>query len=210
MNYIIGIGDTAEEAQADLYQKLLPKEEDKQIEKYLFLDFDGVLNTGNFQKRMKEEGIDAYDEYGPAFDPQAVDYLRQIIERTGCKVVVSSTWRNEGIERMKQMWKDRSMPGSIYSMTPILLSTTFQNAMNGEIMSAPTKLAKALEIELWLQEHASKDARYVIVDDEYIHLGDEDYIHMLKTDDQIGLSIYLVSQAVLALNGKHEEMTSEY
>lgn len=208
--YIIGIGNTAEEAQADLYKKLLPKEEDKNIEKYLFLDFDGVLNTGNFQKRMKKEGIDAYDEYGPVFDPQAVDYLRQIIERTGCKVVVSSTWRNEGIERMKQMWNDRSMPGSIYSMTPILLSTTFQNAMNGEIMSAPTKLAKALEIELWLQEYTSKDAQYVIVDDEYIHLGDEDYIHMLKTDDQIGLSIYQVSHAVLALNGKHEEMTGEY
>lgn len=29
-DYIIGTGNTAEEAQADLYQKLLPKEEDKE------------------------------------------------------------------------------------------------------------------------------------------------------------------------------------
>ena len=205
--YLIGIGNTAEEAQEDLYQKLMPKDEG---EKYLFLDFDGVLNTGNYQKRMKKEGIDAYDEYGPIFDPQTVEYLRQIIDRTGCKVVISSTWRNEGVERMKHMWKDRAMPGEIHSMTPILLSTTFQDAINGELLSAPTKLAKALEIDMWLQKHASKDAHYAIIDDEYIHLGDEDYIHMFKTDDQIGLSIYQVSQAVLALNGKHEEMTSEY
>ena len=78
-NYIIGVGNTAEEAQQDLYNKLLPKDEYHKIEKYLFLDFDGVLNTGNHQERMKKEGIDAYDEYGPMFDPQAVNYLEQII-----------------------------------------------------------------------------------------------------------------------------------
>ena len=210
-DYIIGIGNTAEEAQADLYQKLLPKEEDKKVEKYLFLDFDGVLNTGNYQKRMKREGIDAYDEYGPMFDPQTVEYLRQMIERTGCKIVISSTWRNEGIERMRQMWKDRNMPGEIYSMTPILLSTTFQDAMNGEMMSAPTKLAKALEIELWLQKHASKDARYMILDDEKIFISEDDYYHhTLEIDDQVGISVYEVLRVCHELNERPKKMTSEY
>ena len=209
-NYIIGKGDTAEEAQADLYKKLLPKDEYHKIEKYIFLDFDGVLNTGNYQKRMKEEGIDAYDEYGPMFDPQAVRYLEQIIERTGCKIVISSTWRNEGIVRMQQMWKDRGMPGTIYSMTPILLSTTFQDALNGELLSAPVKNAKALEIDMWLQNHASKEARYVIIDDESIRMDEVDYLHMIKTDDETGIDIYAVHNAVLALNGKPNEMTSEH
>ena len=76
------------------------------------------------------------------------------------------------------MWKDRSMPGTIYSMTPILLSTTFQDAMNGELLSAPTKQAKALEIDMWLQKHASKDARYVILDDEMIYDKRLHYIGM--------------------------------
>ena len=205
--YLIGIGNTAEEAQEDLYQKLMPKDEG---EKYLFLDFDGVLNTGNYQKRMKEEAIDAYDEYGPMFDPQAVSYLEQIIERTGCKIVISSTWRNEGIVRMQQMWKDRGMPGTIYSMTPILLSTTFQDVLNGELLSAPVKNAKALEIDMWLQKHASKDARYVIIDDESIRMDEVDYLHMIKTDDETGIDIYAVHNAVLALNGKPNEMTSEH
>ena len=209
-NYIIGKGDTAEEAQQDLYNKLLPKDEYHKIEKYLFLDFDGVLNTGNYQKRMKEEGIDAYDEYGPMFDPQAVNYLEQIIERTGCKIVISSTWRNEGIVRMQQMWKDRGMPGTIYSMTPILHSTTFQDALNGEQLSAPVKMTKALEIDVWLQKHASKDTRYVIIDDESIRMDEDDYLHMIKTDDETGIDIYAVHNAVLALNGKPNEMTSEH
>ena len=209
-NYIIGVGETAEEAQADLYNKLLPKDEGKKIEKYLFLDFDGVLNTGNYQKKMKEEGIDAYDEYGPMFDPQAVSYLEQIIDRTGCKIVISSTWRNEGIARMQQMWKDRGMPGTIYSMTPILMSVTFRDALNGDIISAPAKTAKALEIDMWLQRHASKDARYAIIDDESIRMNEDDYLHMVNTDEQIGIDIYAVNSAVLALNGEPNEMKHEY
>ena len=207
-DYIIGIGETAEEAQADLYKKLLPKE--KQVEKYLFLDFDGVLNTGNYQKRMKKEGIDAYDEYGPMFDPQAVNYLEQIINRTGCKIVISSTCRNEGIVRMQQMWRDRGMPGAIYSMTPILLSITFQDALNGELLSAPVKNTKALEIDMWLQKYASKDARYVIIDDESIRMDDDDYLHIIQTEEQTGIDIYDVANAVLALNGKPNEMTAKY
>lgn len=209
-NYIIGVGNTAEEAQQDLYNKLLPKDEYHKIEKYLFLDFDGVLNTGNYQERMKKEGIDAYDEYGPMFDPQAVNYLEQIINRTGCKIVISSTWRNEGIVRMQQMWKDRGMPGAIYSMTPILLSTTFQDAVNGELLSAPVKKAKALEIDMWLQKHASKEARYVIIDDESIRLDEDDYRHIIKTDEETGIGIYDVANAVLMLNGEPNEMTHEY
>ena len=205
--YLIGIGNTAEEAQEDLYQKLMPKDEG---EKYLFLDFDGVLNTGNYQKRMKKEGIDANDEYGPMFDPQTVEYLKQIIDRTGCKVVISSTWRDEGIERMMQMWKDRAMPGEIYSMTPILLSTTFQDAINGELLSAPPKLAKALEIDMWLQKHASKEARYVILDDEKILVGEDYYDHLIEVNDQEGIGVYEVQRACWMLNDRPKKMTGEY
>ena len=111
---------------------------------------------------------------------------------------------------MQQMWKDRGMPGTIYSMTPILLSTTFQDVLNGELLSAPVKNAKALEIDMWLQNHASKEARYVIIDDESIRMDEDDYLHMIKTDDETGIDIYAVHNAVLALNGKPNEMTSEH
>lgn len=37
------------------------------MEKYLFLDFDGVLNTTDYAKRLKKEGIDPFDEFGAMF-----------------------------------------------------------------------------------------------------------------------------------------------
>ena len=102
------------------------------------------------------------------------------------------------------------MPGAIYSMTPILLSTTFQDAMNGELLSAPVKMAKALEIDMWLQKHESKYTRYAIIDDEMVYIDNESYYQWIKTDYQTGIDIYTVAHAVDMLNGKPNEMTHEY
>ena len=136
------------------------------MEKYLFLDFDGVLNTGKYARQMKREGIDPFDEFGAMFDPEAIANLKHIVELTGCKIILSSTWRNEGIMRMRELWKERGLPGDIYSMTPILLSNSFQDAMTGEMMGFPLREAKALEINAWLDQNAGRDYRYVILDDE--------------------------------------------
>ena len=86
------------------------------MEKYLFLDFDGVLNTGKYARQMKREGIDPFDEFGAMFDPEAIANLKHLVELTGCKIILSSTWRNEGIMRMRELWKDRNLPGEIFSM----------------------------------------------------------------------------------------------
>lgn len=120
------------------------------MEKYLFLDFDGVLNTIGYAKRLRKEGIDPFDEFGAMFDPKTISNLKSIVEQTGCKIVLSSTWRNEGLMRMRALWEDRNLPGEIYSMTPVLLSTTYNDARSGELFSIPERNAKALEIQAWL------------------------------------------------------------
>lgn len=61
--------------------------------KIIFLDIDGVLNV-NFNGR---------DKYGRIFHPNFVDNLRDIINRTGAKIVISSTWKMSGLDVMKQM-----------------------------------------------------------------------------------------------------------
>ena len=88
---------------------------------YLFLDFDGVLNTTSYAKLLRKEGIDHYDEFGAMFDPKTISNLKYIVDHTGCKIVLSSTWRNEGWIRMQALWKDRNLPDELFSMTPILL-----------------------------------------------------------------------------------------
>jgi histidinol phosphatase-like enzyme len=45
------------------------------MEKYLFLDLDGVLNTTEYQAYLFKNQLDRSDEYGELFDPQAVAQL---------------------------------------------------------------------------------------------------------------------------------------
>ena len=84
------------------------------MEKYLFLDFDGVLNTDRYAKRLRKEGIDPFDEFGAMFDPDTISNLRSIVEQTDCKIVLSSTWRNEGMMRMRALWENRNLPGKLF------------------------------------------------------------------------------------------------
>ena len=168
------------------------------MDKYLFLDFDGVLNTANYAKRLKREGIDLYDEFGPMFDPTAIDNLKRIADETGCKIVLSSTWRNEGFMRMRALWKNRNLPGELSAMTPILLSTTYQDARNGEFFSIPERNAKALEINAWL-EQTGKPCTYVILDDENVFFQSQQE-HLVKTDEHDGLTYEKATLAIEILN----------
>lgn len=169
------------------------------MEKYLFLDFDGVLNTSRYAKRMAQERIDPFDEFGVLFDPEAIANLKHIVDQTNCKIILSTTWRNEGIMRMRELWKERGLPDEIYSMTPILLSTSFQDAMTGEMIGFPLREAKALEINAWLFQNASRDYRYVILDDEDYFFPQQQE-HLVLTDENEGLTDQKVQKAIWILN----------
>jgi len=60
--------------------------------KLIFLDIDGVLNTSEtFKKRYydyKKTGV-----YNLEIDEFRLNYLKEIIEKTNAKIVLSSTWR---------------------------------------------------------------------------------------------------------------------
>lgn len=65
------------------------------MEKILFLDIDGVLNSsrsaiashGHYPWSVKAEELHR-------FDAVAVNLIRRVCEETGCEIVLSSTWRN--------------------------------------------------------------------------------------------------------------------
>ena len=168
-------------------------------EKYLFLDFDGVLNTLRYAKMLRKDGIDPYDEFGTMFDHNTIANLNSIIEQTNCKIVLSTSWRNEGLLRMRSLWKDRNLPGEIFSMTPILLSTTYQDSQNGEMFCIPEINAKALEINAWLQQNAPKSFTYVIVDDENVFFQNQQE-HLVLTNEYDGLTVDKANRAIKILN----------
>ncbi len=54
------------------------------MKNYLFLDIDGVLNTGQYSNYLVNNGLCETDGY--LFDPEAVKNLQTIIEKTDAKM----------------------------------------------------------------------------------------------------------------------------
>lgn len=88
------------------------------MKKYIFLDFDGVLNTENNLEALRRLGHPLSDKYGPCFDPAAVANLAAIIEQTKAEIIISSTWKIDGLDIMKKMWIERNLPGKVIDITP--------------------------------------------------------------------------------------------
>lgn len=80
--------------------------------KVIFLDVDGVLN------QSRPIGDD-YEFYLPNWVlPKAMEHLNIIIEQTGAKVVVSSTWRiGKKVVELREMFAEAGLKGDIIDKT---------------------------------------------------------------------------------------------
>ena len=78
--------------------------------KVIFLDIDGVLNVIPTK----------FDQWGAYFGPDDhfVKNLKKIVDQTGAKIVITSTWRMGGLQNMLDMWSGRNLPGEIVGITP--------------------------------------------------------------------------------------------
>lgn len=149
--------------------------------KVIFLDIDGVLN-------VYPQGR---DEFGDIFHEHFMKNLQTLIKETGAKIVVSSTWRMNGLSEIKRMWKYRNLSGDVIGVTPI-----FEIVPRGK------------EIHAWLVDHPEV-VKYVIIDDDTDMLEHQmDYF--VKTSDNIdhedcvdvgyGLTKKCTEQAIKILN----------
>ena len=122
-------------------------------EPVIFLDIDGPLNTQRHMRNLTalHGPSGRRDLYGPIFDPEAVDNLRDVVENTDAQIVISSTWRIlMSIEEMQEMWTERDLPGEIIDYTP-------------RCGDAP----RGWEIRKWLlANRVSQFENYVIFDDD--------------------------------------------
>lgn len=85
--------------------------------KYIFLDFDGVLNTKQYQAQLAIEGKTSKDEYGPLFCPKAVARLSEVIEATNAEIFVISSWGDVlGEDKIIEMWEKRGLPGKVHAV----------------------------------------------------------------------------------------------
>lgn len=125
--------------------------------KIIFLDIDGVLNV------IPPD----YDQFGGIFHDHLVDNLGLIIKETRAKIVISSTWRFSGLERMKQMWQFRNLPGEVIDITP-----DCHDLVNEGRFDDFSHVDRGHEIDYWLERRTDIES-YVIIDDDNDFLAEQ-------------------------------------
>lgn len=148
--------------------------------KIIFLDVDGVLNNASTWKRRRPEGT--YNHIHQT-EPELIDRLAQIVDRTKAKIVLSSTWRMDiqAISDLQEYFvKTHSM--SILDKTPWLPET------------------RGGQIDKWYKKYDDIISRYIIIDDDSDMLP-EQLPYFIKTENRVGLLDQHVEKAVSILTG---------
>lgn len=164
--------------------------------KLLFTDIDGVLNTTDYSVANNKFAIEmhspllAHDKHGDLFDPRAIRWLEWIIYQTRADIVISSTWRNRGTNKLRDMWYDRNLPGYIVDITP-----KFHGKLRGEEIKAYLEDSKHRN----LFQHEFKVESYCIIDDDTDMLPEQmdNFVHC---DDNFGITRKEADKAIAILN----------
>lgn len=170
------------------------------MNKIIFLDFDGVLNTQYYQEQLQSHSKKWQDEYGALFDPNAVKQLKRIIDATDADIVVESSWKYLGLDAMKELWKVRNLPGRIIDITPSTTSDEYLLNVDLDDFSNKMHHCKGLEISSWLSEKGLSNTRYVIIDDEYVVLESQ-LSNFILTNPYEGITEEQANKAISILNG---------
>lgn len=136
--------------------------------KILFLDIDGVLN--NDRSTYYPDKTLPYPL--SVLDKKCIEFLNEIVERTKCKIVISSSWRHHGIPAIQKLFDQMQMP-EIYDVTP-------------DFFYKAPYYCRGDEIKEWLDQHTDV-THYCILDDNYIIL-DEQTEHFVLVDEAVGLT----------------------
>lgn len=158
-----------------------------QYTRVIFLDIDGVIRHNgsllyldydlsdlaynltqqyktNYQQYSKEElGVVYYD-----WDREAIERLKHIIQQTGAKIVITSTWREQGLQRLIDFFRLYGLENVVIGMTDKLNSKDKAIISNYKYYHLRT-----LEILTYLQNHPEIES-YVTIDDMDISKGIED------------------------------------
>lgn len=150
----------------------------------IFLDIDGVLNSARWMNerptaiRMRGYRKAWERDAEEGMDPAAVGRLSGLVEATGAKIVISSSWRKmHSLPELDRMLRYRGLKGQhVLGATPDLKHTTPGLVQRGE------------EIDAWLQWalHGNWVRRFVVFDDD----SDMDPVkdRLVQTDWSVGLT----------------------
>ena len=156
--------------------------------KVIFLDVDGVLNSEMSRLRADNNKNWMRNEV----DFEHLKLLKKIVEETGAKIVLSSTWR---LYHPKHTGGVRVTDG----LVKVLVDKMAE--LNLSIMDVTPDFKgkkRGLEIQDWLDHHKEIE-KYIIIDDDTDMLP-EQIPFFVNTTFKDGLTEDLSNKAILILN----------
>lgn len=165
--------------------------------KIIFLDFDGCLNSTDWAIRVKAAAGKKV-KFWNMLDEVAVARVNKIIEGTGAKVVVSSSWRcfsdTNTVPLLQDLLNKFGFAGEVIGMTPI------HSICEHEPFDCDDA-HRGHEIQAYLRDtYQEPNTRppFIIIDDsrDMEPLMDR----LVRTDGQEGLQDIHVAQAIALLN----------
>lgn len=172
---------------------------------FIFLDFDGVVNTENYQMRLTRSNKQRKDKYGPVFDPDTVHRLGRIIKATGAKVCLISSWGYEGEEKMKALWKGRNMPGELIAVCCNMFWTRPEINVEYVEPSLDMMVGKGRDILSFLS-HIQGEYSYVILDDVPDFLPEQE-AHYIQINPKTGITDDDAIRAIHILSSKNSAIS---
>lgn len=162
--------------------------------KIIFLDIDGVLNSMDYFEKVKDN--DGYTD----INLEKVKLLKEIVDRTGAEIVLSSTWRELS-----------NIPGSKEedSQYTYLVNTLENFGLEIKSHTPYLKNNRPKEIKTWLDNHGeNNEIRFVSLDDDFVKFQYDKYgigDCLIKTSfygSENELQRKHVEEAVIILNGE--------
>lgn len=153
------------------------------MQKILFLDIDGVLNTALWYGPKDNKA--PRDKWGYTFDPMSVANLKRIVDETGADIVISSSWKCIGLSELQKMWKSRKLPGRIIDITPDIM--TDEDMLDIDLDLIDPGKSCGDEIKKWLSRQENQVSHYAIIDDMYEMLP-EQQDNLVMTDSETGIT----------------------
>ncbi len=168
------------------------------MDKYLFLDIDGVIAV---ESELDESGM-----WALSLKKQML--LGEIIDKTGCIIVLSSSWRFNTLEKTQSHMTENG-----FLFTDKLIGITIRAY---QWLEKGTKIhlsiPRGVEIKQWMDTHIHSDngknwnKKKLGVDYTYVILDDDSDMllehkdNFIQTDSTYGLSENDVKKAISILN----------
>ena len=151
--------------------------------KIIFLDFDGVISTY---------------EKGWRFDVEKIELLKEIVDKTDAKIVVTSSWKRgfTEVDNFIKSFYDKPRNKDLKKVTifdwfakSIYDITDNNGSWRGD------------EIQRWIDKHNEEIESYVILDDDS-DFRDNQLFNFVQTDTYEGITSREVKLCIKILNNK--------